>query len=155
MWPKESKATTVKMICTNRKVENQSLQSWMKVKTRYKDSNSSHTKVHFQDLQYLFGLLAAQSVKNTDSSHIHAGTGRFSSTSCPGAAADLGAGYGQSLLSSGLGAGGHPVVLRVGGGGRRSFDWLGGRDLAQSLEHAALGGDDAIGGRGGRSVRRR
>lgn len=122
----------------------------MKVKTFYKYSYSPYTKSggRFLGLR----LFAAQSVKNADGSHVHARTRGLCAPPCPGAAADLGAGYGESLLSSGLGAGGHPVVLRVSGGGRRSLDLLRGGDPAQPLEHAALGGGDAVGGGGGRSV---
>lgn len=113
------------------------------------------SRFYLQDSQHPSGFFAAQSVKNTDSPHIHPGTLGFSSPSCPCAAAHLGARYGESLVAPDLGAGGHPVVLGISGAGRRSFGLLRGGDLAQPLEHTALGGGDAVGGGGGGGVRGR
>lgn len=112
----------------------------------------------FWDVQCTSGSLTAQSLKNTDCPNIHLGPHRLSwSSSCStSAAANLGACYSQSLLSSGPGAGGHPVVLSVGRWGWRDHTLVCGRELAQSLEHTTLGGGEAIGssrgGGGGRSV---
>lgn len=102
----------------------------------------------FKDLHYTLGSLAAQSLKNTDRPHVHLGPHCVSASYGPGAAADLGTCYGESLLSSGSGAGGHLVVLCVSGCGRHGLALVCGRELAQSPQDATLGRGEAVRGRG-------
>lgn len=89
----------------------------------------------------VLGLLAAKSLKNTDSLDIHLGPHEL--PPCrppgPGAAADFAAGYIGFLRRSGLGAR-HFVVLRVGG--RRGHASARRWEFAQSLENADFGGGD-------------